>query len=71
LVGSAKPKIIFEFVDWAENGSALFSPGDTQRFLLDKQYQLYLLNEYRAVVKKPINAALENGSFEIVAIPLE
>ena len=71
LTESAKPKIIFEFVDWAERESSLFSPGDAQKFLIDNQYQLHLLNDYvKNLSKSSIHNVAECGSFEIIAIPI-
>jgi FkbM family methyltransferase len=69
LISEPRPKIVFEFVDWAENCSNIYSPGDAQRILLKNRYQLQLLNEYSAGIRNTIIHPYTKGTHEIVALP--
>lgn len=66
-----RPQIIFEFVDWAEKCSNIFSPGDAQNVLLNKGYQLYILDGSILDKNKQLNEAATNGSYDILAIPFK
>lgn len=60
-----KPKILFEFLDWAEELSKVNQIGDAQRLLLDSGYQIFNLSNQFIQLKDP----LLSGGADLVGIP--
>lgn len=51
LLGNKAPKIIFEFVDWAENQADGIKSGMAQKLLIDYGYKLFLIEKYNSGYK--------------------
>jgi FkbM family methyltransferase len=66
LSGAMRPKVIFEFNDWAESRSGA-NPGDAQRILLKHGYELFEF-ESRGILKR-LYDPLTEGSSNLFAIP--
>lgn len=60
-----KPKILFEFLDWAEELSKVNQIGDAQRLLFDAGYQIFNLSNQFIQLKDP----LLSGGADLVGIP--
>ena len=65
LQGSEPPKIIFEFVDWAEKQAMGLEAGAAQEFLLKLNYELYLLDDDKPY--KKTQQAVKEGGFNMLA----
>lgn len=60
-----KPKIFFEFLDWAEELSKVNQIGDAQRLLFNSGYQIFNLSNQLIELQEP----LLSGGADLVAIP--
>lgn len=60
------PKIIFEFVDWAEKQAMGLQPGAAQNYLLAMGYQLFVVKENGSITK--INQVIKSGGYNLLAI---
>ncbi len=45
LSSASAPRIVFEFVDWAEKQAMGLTPGAAQQFLVELGYELYILQD--------------------------
>jgi FkbM family methyltransferase len=60
------PKILFEFLDWAESRVPDAEAGDAQKVLLDFGYKIWRLQDYLRN-KEPLDSILVEGSDMLVA----
>ena len=67
LTGPHRPRIIFEFADWAETRAGA-SAGDAQRLLIGLGYELFII-ENGGVLRK-IQEPLVKNSANFLAVPL-
>ena len=65
LASSAPPKIVFEFVDWAEKQAMGLQPGAAQQYLVEQGYELYILQDEKPV--KRIQYILKEGGYNLLA----
>jgi FkbM family methyltransferase len=65
IITNHKPKILFEFLDWAEELSKENKIGDAQRFLLDNGYKIFNLSNHMIDLKEPILV----GGADLVGVP--
>lgn len=49
-----KPKVLFEFLDWAENASGKHGAGDAQRFLFEMDYRIFNLSNRLTELHDPL-----------------
>jgi len=68
LLRTQRPKILFEFMDWAERRRADKRVGGSQQMLLDLGYRLYTRQAYVRGLG-PLAQPLLQGGADIVAIP--
>lgn len=66
LTGAARPVVVFEFADWAEERAGM-RPGDAQRELLNLGYSLHLVGDRGGVSR--LDALMERGNANILALP--
>ena len=66
LARTEPPVVVFEFCDWAEARVPGAAPGDAQRFLLDRSYTLWRVDDYRRR-RPPLAAPVTTGATMIVA----
>jgi FkbM family methyltransferase len=68
FIAHYKPKIIFEFVDWAESRRDPALVGAAQQLLLDMGYRLWRVGDYLSGAA-PLAEPLTHGGAMIVALP--
>jgi FkbM family methyltransferase len=68
FIAHYKPKIIFEFLDWAESRRDPALVGAAQKLLLDMGYRLWRVADYLSAAM-PLAEPLTHGGAMIVALP--
>jgi FkbM family methyltransferase len=66
LLRTEKPRVVFEFSDWAEERAFPGRRGWAQEILLDYGYRLYRLDQWPS--RKQLREPLRHGGHELVAI---
>ena len=64
LASPVPPRIVFEFVDWAEKQAMGLEPGAAQQYLVEQGYELFILQDDKPVKKTNIMKA---GGFNLLA----
>jgi FkbM family methyltransferase len=68
LKSPRRPRIVFEFCDWAEERAFPGRRGWAQEILLGRGYKLWLLSDFLAG-RQPLEAPVREGFCSIVALP--
>jgi FkbM family methyltransferase len=65
VLRNLKPKIFFEFLDWAEDASVVNQIGDAQRLLFQNDYRIFDFSNINIELKNP----LLTGGADLIGIP--